>query len=60
MLSIGKLGASRDQLENYERQVASGIEDYYAARGEAPGRWIGDGCGGLGVSGGSSATRFWR
>ncbi len=51
MLSIGKLGASRDQLLYYERQVASGIEDYYAARGEATGRWIGGGCGGLGVSG---------
>ncbi|MGI8862969.1 MAG: MobF family relaxase [Solirubrobacteraceae bacterium] len=51
VLSIGKLGASRDQLEYYERQVAAGIEDYYAARGEAPGRWIGGGCGGLGVSG---------
>ncbi len=31
VLSIGKLGASRAQLEYYERQVAAGIEDYYAA-----------------------------
>jgi conjugative relaxase-like TrwC/TraI family protein len=51
VLSIGKLGASRDQLEYYERQVAAGIEDYYAARGEAPGRWIGGACGGVGLSG---------
>ncbi len=51
MLSIGKLGASHAQLEYYERQVAAGIEDYYAARGEAPGRWIGGGCGGIGLSG---------
>jgi conjugative relaxase-like TrwC/TraI family protein len=47
VLTIGKLGASGDQLEYYERQVAAGIEDYYAARGEAPGRWIGGGCGGI-------------
>ena len=51
MLTIGKLGASSDQLAYYERQVARGAEDYYAARGEAPGRWIGGGCGGIGVSG---------
>jgi conjugative relaxase-like TrwC/TraI family protein len=51
VLTIGKLGASPDQLEYYERQVAAGIEDYYAARGEAPGRWIGAGCGGLGAGG---------
>jgi conjugative relaxase-like TrwC/TraI family protein len=51
VLSIGKLGAQRDQLEDYERQVAAGIEDYYTARGEAPGRWIGGGCGGAGVAG---------
>ncbi len=51
MLSIGKLGSSPAQLEYYERQVAAGIEDYYAARGEAPGRWLGGGCAGLGLSG---------
>jgi conjugative relaxase-like TrwC/TraI family protein len=51
VLTIGKLGASRAQLEYYERQVAAGIEDYYAARGETPGRWIGCGCGGIGLDG---------
>ncbi len=51
MLSIGKLGVSRDQLEYYERQVAAGIEDYFAGRGEVPGRWVGGGCGGIGLSG---------
>jgi conjugative relaxase-like TrwC/TraI family protein len=51
VLSIGKIGASRTRLDYYERQVAAGIEDYYAARGEEPGRWIGGGCGGLGLSG---------
>ena len=51
MLTIGKLGASSDQLAYYERQVAAGIEDYYAARGEGPGRWVGGGCGGIGLDG---------
>ncbi|HTX47343.1 MAG TPA: MobF family relaxase, partial [Solirubrobacteraceae bacterium] len=51
VLTIGKLGGSPDQLAYYERQVAQGIEDYMSARGEAPGRWIGAGCGGLGISG---------
>src|SRR5450755_169128 len=41
VLSIGKLGASTGQLENYERQVAAGAEEYYAGRGEVPGVWIG-------------------
>ncbi|MHB1571020.1 MAG: MobF family relaxase, partial [Solirubrobacteraceae bacterium] len=51
LLTIGKLGASSAQLAYYERQVAAGIEDYYTARGEAPGRWIGAGCGGIGLDG---------
>jgi conjugative relaxase-like TrwC/TraI family protein len=60
VLTIGKLGASRDQLEYYERQVAAGIEDYYAARGEAPGRWVGAGCGGVGVLGSVEGDEFLR
>jgi conjugative relaxase-like TrwC/TraI family protein len=51
VLTIGKLGASDDQLAYYEQQVAQGMEDYFSGRGEAPGRWIGGGCGGLGVRG---------
>lgn len=51
MLTIGKLGRSPDQLAYYEQQVAHGIEDYFFGRGEAPGRWIGRGCGGVGLSG---------
>jgi conjugative relaxase-like TrwC/TraI family protein len=27
------------------------VEDYYVGSGEAPGRWIGSGCGGLGLTG---------
>ena len=51
MLTIGKLGASDEQLAYYERQVEQGMEDYFSGRGEAPGRWIGAGCGGIGLSG---------
>ena len=38
MLSIGKLTLGQQQY--YLEQVASGIEDYYAGAGEAPGRWL--------------------
>ncbi|MEX2291803.1 MAG: MobF family relaxase [Mycobacteriales bacterium] len=49
MLSIGKLG--RGQEGYYLQAVARGVEDYYLGSGEAPGRWIGGGCGGLGLTG---------
>ena len=49
MLSIGKLG--RGQEGYYLQAVARGVEDYYLGSGEAPGLWIGSGCGGLGLSG---------
>jgi Ti-type conjugative transfer relaxase TraA len=39
VLSIGKLG--RGQESYYLETVASGVEDYYVGRGEAPGRWLG-------------------
>jgi conjugative relaxase-like TrwC/TraI family protein len=51
MLTIGKLGASVDQLAYYEQQVAQGMEDYFSGRGEAPGRWGGTGAGILGITG---------
>jgi conjugative relaxase-like TrwC/TraI family protein len=57
VLSIGKLGASRKQLAYYEEQVAAGIEDYYAGRGEAPGRWRGRGLRELGVAAGGRVER---
>ena len=60
MLTIGKLGASVDQLAYYEQQVAQGTEDYFSGRGEAPGRWIGGGCGGLGLSGQVEGDGFMR
>jgi conjugative relaxase-like TrwC/TraI family protein len=60
VLTIGKLGASDDQLAYYEQQVAQGLEDYFSGRGEAPGRWIGGGCGGLGLRGEVDRTGFMR
>ncbi len=42
---------ARGQQLYYEEQVAQGREDYYAGRGEAPGRWAGRGAGELGLSG---------
>jgi conjugative relaxase-like TrwC/TraI family protein len=60
VLTIGKLGASVDQLAYYEQQVAQGLEDYFSGRGEAPGRWIGDGCGGIGLRGQVDRTGFMR
>jgi conjugative relaxase-like TrwC/TraI family protein len=60
VLTIGKLGASVDQLAYYEQQVAQGLEDYFSGRGEAPGRWIGGGCGGLGLRGQVDRDGFMR
>jgi conjugative relaxase-like TrwC/TraI family protein len=60
VLTIGKLGASVDQLAYYEQQVARGLEDYFSGRGEAPGRWIGGGCGGIGVHCQVDRTGFMR
>lgn len=57
MLTIGKLGSSRGQLTYYEQQVAAGIEDYYAGRGEAPGLWRGTAADPLGVIAGERVER---
>jgi Ti-type conjugative transfer relaxase TraA len=48
MLSIGKLAGGSQAEKYYTRSVASGREDYYAGRGEAPGRWTGAGAADLG------------
>jgi len=50
MLTIGKLGRTRGRLEYYDAQVAAGVEDYYAGRGESPGRWRGSGARALGLA----------
>ncbi len=49
MLSIGKVGMARGQQLYYEEQVAKGAEDYYAGKGEAPGRVDGRGGEGAGA-----------
>lgn len=56
MLSVGKL--SPGQGNYYLRSVAQGAEDYYLFSGEAPGRWLGGGCGGLGLAGRVKAEHF--
>jgi len=39
----------------YTDEVAGGLEDYYAGRGEAPGRWLGRGSASAGLAGEVSA-----
>ncbi|MBV9948370.1 MAG: relaxase domain-containing protein, partial [Myxococcales bacterium] len=60
MLTIGKLGASPDQLAYYEQQVADGLEDYFSGRGEAPGQWMGAGAAAVGASGRVDREAFMR
>jgi conjugative relaxase-like TrwC/TraI family protein len=57
VLTIGKLGLSRGRLEYYDAQVAAGAEDYYAGRGESPGRWRGRGAQALGLGRGDRVGR---
>jgi conjugative relaxase-like TrwC/TraI family protein len=57
VLTIGKLGTGRGQLEYYEQQVAAGIEDYYAGRGECGGVWRGSGLADLGLAAGQDVER---
>ena len=45
MLSVGKLTLGQEAY--YERQVARGLDDYYAGRGESPGIWAGSASAGL-------------
>ncbi|HEY5693161.1 MAG TPA: MobF family relaxase [Gaiellaceae bacterium] len=49
MLSVAKLTLGQEAY--YERQVARGLDDYYAGRGESPGIWAGTGSAGLGLVG---------
>jgi hypothetical protein len=34
-----------------EREIAGGLDDYHAGRGEAPGVWVGSGAAAMGLSG---------
>ncbi len=49
MLSLGKLAAGQQQY--YEAEVARGLEEYYSGDKEAPGQWIGQAAGRLGLEG---------
>ena len=49
MLSVAKLTLGQEAY--YEQQVARGLDDYYAGRGESPGIWAGNGSEGLGLVG---------
>jgi conjugative relaxase-like TrwC/TraI family protein len=48
MLNIGLMAAGQ---QTYYLSIASGVEDYYTGRGEAPGRWLGAGAEILGLAG---------
>ncbi|MGH3072076.1 MAG: MobF family relaxase [Gaiellaceae bacterium] len=49
MLSVAKLTVGQEAY--YEQQVAAGLDDYYAGRGESPGIWAGHGAELLGLDG---------
>ena len=49
MLSVAKLTLGQESY--YEQQVAGGLDDYYAGRGESPGVWAGREAEGLGLLG---------
>lgn len=48
MLNIGLMAAGQ---QTYYLSLAKGVEDYYTGRGEAPGRWLGQGAEILGLDG---------
>ncbi|MDP8961936.1 MAG: relaxase domain-containing protein [Actinomycetota bacterium] len=49
VLNIGRMAPGSDGY--YLSVVAAGVEDYYLARGEAPGRWLGRGAEAFGLEG---------
>src|SRR5213595_2575078 len=49
VLSVAKLTLGQEAY--YEQQVARGLDDYYAGRGESPGIWASSGSAGLGLAG---------
>jgi hypothetical protein len=49
MLSVAKLTLGQEAY--YEQQIARGLDDYYAGRGESPGIWVGSGSAGPGLVG---------
>src|SRR6266545_3468574 len=49
VLSVAKLTLGQEAY--YEQQVARGLDDYYAGRGESPGIWAGGGSAATGLAG---------
>jgi len=49
VLSVAKLTVGQEAY--YEQQVAAGVDDYYAGRGESPGIWAGRGAEHVGLGG---------
>jgi conjugative relaxase-like TrwC/TraI family protein len=58
MLSRGKVTPA--SVSYYTDTVARGLDDYYAGRGEAPGRWVGRGSAAAGLSGEVAAEELVR
>lgn len=56
MMSRGKI--TPGSLSYYTDIVATGVEDYYAGRGEAPGAWLGTGAAAAGIEGEVSAEQL--
>ena len=63
MLTVGKIGGSDADGRTagyYTASVASGRDDYYTGKGEAPGEWFGEGAARLGLEGEIDAEEFRR
>jgi conjugative relaxase-like TrwC/TraI family protein len=60
MLNIGRMAPGRADyyLTAVARREDDGVEGYYLARGEEPGRWLGDGAETLGLSGEVTAEQL--
>jgi conjugative relaxase-like TrwC/TraI family protein len=58
VLSRGKVTPAT--VAYYTDEVAGGLDDYYAGRGEAPGRWVGHGSDSAGLSGEVSPDQLAR
>jgi conjugative relaxase-like TrwC/TraI family protein len=58
MLSRGKVTPAT--VSYYTDEVAAGLEDYYAGRGEAAGTWVGQGAAAAGLDGDVSAEQLAR
>jgi conjugative relaxase-like TrwC/TraI family protein len=54
MLNIGRMGAGSQRY--YLDHVARSTHDYYLGRGEAPGRWLGNGLSAVGLAAGDEVT----